>query len=490
MTRGVVRSAGAPRRGARRRRKLGRALAGLVGVLAAAAGTAAAQPSAKPLPADLVPQYARTTLANGLVLLLLEQHEVPVVNFEMLFRSGSIADPAGKEGLADVTMGMLRKGTARHTAEQLAEELDFLGASLDLGAAHERCRIDAQFLAKDVDAGLALLADVVQRPRFDADELEKLIDLSVNGLRDLKETPRVVVEQYYDSFLFGAHPFARPVGGTETSLPAIARGDVESFYRANLHPGNAILAVVGDFRADEMRGKIEAAFSGWARSGGTPAAAAAAAPKAAKGRRVLLVDEPDATQTYFRIGNVGVRRGDPDAAAIDVVNTVFGGRFTSWLMNELRTKSGLSYGANSNFVRRRVPGSFYISSFTRAEDTQKAVDLALSLLERLHASGVTEEELASAKNYIRGQYPPDYEAPGQLAQTIADLEFFGLDRDEINAHTRRTDGVTLADAKRVIAKHYPRKDLTTVMVGPASKVKKMATRYGTLSEKSISAPGF
>jgi predicted Zn-dependent peptidase len=466
-------------------------VAALAGTLAAAAAVAVAapKPSAKPLPADLIPQASRSTLPNGLVLLLLEQHEVPVVNFEMVFRAGSIADPAGKEGVADVTMGMLRKGTARYSAEQLAEELDFLGANLDLGASHERCTIEAQFLAKDVDAGLALLADLVQRPRFDAEELKKLIDLSVNSLRDLKETPRVVVGQYYDSFLFGAHPFARPVGGTETSLPTIARGDVESFYRANLHPGNAILAVVGDFRADAMRGKIQKAFGGWARGGGA-AAAAAATPQPVTGRRVLLVDEPDATQTYFRIGNVGVRRGDPDAAALDVVNTVFGGRFTSWLMDELRTKSGLSYNAHSSFVQRRVPGSFYISSFTRVDDTQKAVDLALSLLERLHAKGVTEEELASAKNYIRGQYPPEYESPGQLATTIADLEFFGLDRDEINAHTRRTDAVTLEDAKRVVAQHYPRENLTTVIVGPASKVKDVAARYGTLSEKAISAPGF
>src|SRR5262249_30516172 len=200
--------------------------------------------------------------------------------------------------------------------------------------------------------------------------------------------------------------------------------------------------------------------------------------------------KPDATQTYFQIGNVGVARGNPDDAALDVVNTVFGGRFTSWLMTELRTKSGLSYNAHSTFVERRVPGAFFISSFTRVDDTPKAVDMAYSILDRLHKQGLNEEELASAKNYIRGQFPPAYESAGQMAAAIADLEFYGLDRAYVNEHTKRTDAVTLADAKRVIAAHYPSKDLTLVLVGQASKGRKFAGKYGARSGKNISAPGF
>lgn len=450
---------------------------------------AAAQPATTGA-AELVPQYARTTLANGLTLLLLEQHEVPIINFEMVFRAGSIADPAGKEGLADATMAMLRKGTAKYTSEQLAEELDFLGAQLELSASHERCTLSAQCLSKDVDAGLALIADLLLRPKFDAAELQKLISLDLDGLRDLKDTPRAVVGQYYDAYLFGSHPFARPVGGTETSLPKITRDDVVGYAQTHLRPGNAMLAIAGDFNADAMRGKIESALGSWPRGDAKQAAVAEATPKPVKGRRVLLVDKPDATQSYFRIGNVGVAKGNPDDPALEVVNTVFGGRFTSWLMTELRTKSGLSYNAHSAFVQRRVPGSFYISSFTRVDDTQKAVDMALSILERLHTQGLSEAELASAKNYIRGQFPPDFESPGQLVSAIADLEFFGLDRAFVNDRTQRTDAVSAADAKRVIGLHYPRKDLTTVLVGQAAKIRKFAGKYGVVTEKSLSAPGF
>lgn len=493
MNRENFQAGGGPRGGLRRhalRAVLLGAMAAVPVVLhapsAAAQGAAAAVTGAGA--AELVPQYVRTTLANGLTLLLLEQHEVPIVNFEMAFRAGSIADPAGKEGLADVTMAMLRKGTNQYTSEQLSEELDFLGAELDLGAAHERCSLQAQCLSKDTDAGLGLIAELLLRPKFDATELQKLISLNLDGLRELKDTPRQVVAQYYDAYLFGSHPFARPVGGTEKSLPKITRDDVVGYAQTHLRPNNAILVVVGDFSADAMRGKIESALGSWPRGDAKPVAEAA--PKTVKGRRVLLVDKPDATQSYFRIGNVGVAKGNPDDPALDVVNTVFGGRFTSWLMTELRTKSGLSYNAHAAFVQRRVPGAFYISSFTRVDDTQKAIDLALTILERLHTKGLSDTELESAKNYIRGQFPPDYESPGQLAAAIADLEFFGLDRAYVNDHTRRTDAVTAADAKRAIGLHYPRKDLTTVVVGQAAKVRKFVGKYGIVSEKSISAPGF
>jgi predicted Zn-dependent peptidase len=437
---------------------------------------------------DLVAPYSRTVLPNGLVLLLLEQHEVPVVNLQMILRTGSLADPAGKEGVADLTMSLLRKGTDRYTAEQIADELDFLGAGFDLTASFERCTISADFLAKDVDRGLDLFSDILLHPKFDEAELKKLIALNVDGLRDLKDTPRQAIANYYDKFLFGDHPFGRPVSGTETSLPTITRADVQSFYSKNVRPNGAILALAGDFSADAMRGKVEKALGGWEKGNFEPAKAAA--PKPFKGKRVLLVDKPDATQTYFRFGNVGVAEGDPDAPSLEVVNTVFGGRFTSWLMTELRTKSGLSYNAHSAFVRRKVPGAFYVSSFTRADDTQKAVDLAVELLDRLHRQGVVAEELQSAQNYIRGQYPPNYETPGQLAGTMAWLEFFGLERDYINQHTQRTDAVKLPDTKKVVAAHYPTKDMALVLVGPAAKVKKVAAKYGALTEKSISAPGF
>ena len=439
-------------------------------------------------PVELVPAYTRVELKNGLVLLLLEQHELPLVDFRLLLRTGALSDPAGKEGLADITMALLRKGTQERSAEKLAEELDFLGAQLDLSTNLEYSALTAQFLAKDVETGLRLVADILLRPTFPENEFKKVVDLHVDELAEAKDNPRNVISEYFNGFLFSGHPFGRPRGGTEKSLPEITRSDVLRFHEAYVRPNNAILAVVGDFKGASLQKQAASAFEKWERSPVTPAHPVPPTP--ITGRKVFLVDKPDAVQTYFQIGNVGIAKGDPDEPALDVVNTIFGGRFTSWLMTELRTKSGLSYNAHSRFVVRTVPGSFYISSFTRTADTQKAMDLALELLEKLHKDGVTQEEISSAQNYIRGQFPPDYESSGDLAGAIAELEFFGLDRAYVNDHTRLTDAVTLEQARAVIAKHYPRQNLAIAMIGQADSVAAVAARYGEVRAKKISDPGF
>ena len=463
-----------------------RSLLALVAAISLAASTAAANTT--PPQTALVPPYTRVVLDNGLVLLLLEQHELPLVDFHFVFRTGSVSDPAGKEGLADITLALLRKGTQRHTAEQIAEELDFLGAELDASTSLEWSSVSAQFLAKDVETGLGLMADMLVRPTFPEAEFRKVVDLHVDELREAKDNPRSVIGEYFAAFLFAGHHFGRPRGGTEKSLPEITRSDVLRFHEAYVRPNNAILAVVGDFKSGDMKKHVESAFQKWEKNPVTTAQTTVAT--ALTGKTVLLVDKPDAVQTYFQIGNVGVAMGNPDDATLDVVNTIFGGRFTSWLMTELRTKSGLSYNAHSRFVQRKVPGPFYISSFTRTADTEKAMDLALEVLDRLHEQGISQEELQSAQNYIRGQYPPDYESSGALATAIAELEFYGLDRAWINEHTRKTDAVTVEQARAAITAHYPRENLAIVMIGQADSVRAVAAKFGPLRTKKISDPGF
>ena len=469
------------------------ALAATTEPAAAAEQTAAPRPDPPAKPAataqpELLPACTRLTLDNGLTVLLLENHELPLVDFVLLVRNGATADPPGKEGLADVTFALLRKGTVSRTAEKIAQDLDFLGGELDLAADHEYCRASAQFLAKDVEAGFGLVADLLLHPTFPEEELRKLIDLDVNGIKESKDNPRQVLGDYFEDFLFHGHDFGRPVGGTETSLPTITQGDVMRFHSSYVRPNNTILAVAGDFATKNMQKHIESALGKWEKHPVNHPDVAA--PAAVSGRKVLLVDKPDAVQTYFRFGNVGVARGNPDDAVLDVVNTVFGGRFTSWLMTELRTKSGLSYGAFSDFDERSVPGPFYISSFTRTKDTEKAMDLALQVLDRLHEKGLSDDELQSAKNYIRGQYPPRYETAGELAAAMAELEFYGIDRSDINDHTRKTDAVTADQVRDAIQKYYPRENLAIVMVGCADSTATVAAKYGKVERKKISDPGY
>jgi predicted Zn-dependent peptidase len=297
------------------------------------------------------------------------------------------------------------------------------------------------------------------------------------------------MSRYFNSFVFGQHPYGR--SADEASLAAISHGDVLACYGSNYTPANAILVVVGDFKAAEMERMIAARFGSW-RSAAKPPSANVPQPAQVKGQKLLLVDKPDATQTYFLIGNVGVARNNADRAAIQVVNTLFGGRFTSMINTALRIKSGLTYGANSAFSMNKAPGPFAISSYTANETTERALELAFETLKELHESGITAEDLASAKAYIKGTFPPaNLETSSQLASRLSDLQLHGLPDSDVNDFFAKVDAVTLADTRRIIDTYYPKDDYRVVLVGKAREIRPIAEKFSKdITEKSILGPGF
>jgi predicted Zn-dependent peptidase len=460
-----------------------RILCCLLAALAVAA-TAAAQPGTLKLPA-----YKKVVLRNGMTVLLMEQREVPLVSFSVLMKAGSVLDPAGKEGVASMTAALLRKGTATRSADDFSAQLDFIGGSFGAGATADATSISAEFMKKDLAKGLELLADAMLHPTFPEAEVKKLAAQRVDGIKSAKDRAAGVISQYYNAYLYGKHPYARPTGGDESSLASIAREDVSKFYEANYAPGGTVMAVAGDFSTAEMEKQLAAVFGGWPVK---PAAAVALtdAPPV-KGRKLLLVDKPDSTQTYFRIGNIGIARSNPDRVLIEIVNTLFGGRFTSMINTELRIKSGLTYGASSAFVQSKAKGPFFVNSYTSNANTEKALDMTLDVLKRLQDKGISDDDLKSAKAYLKGQFPPEIETADQLAATLADLVFNGLDEREINTYYAKVDGATTADVNRVIKQYFPLEDLVFVLVGKASEIEGLAKKYAaTVDRKSISAAGF
>jgi len=436
-----------------------------------------------------LPPHEKIVLKNGMTVLLMEKRGVPMVNVAAIIKAGSVADPAGEEGLASVTAGLLRKGTAKRSAQQFAADLDFIGAEFSADSSADYTAISGEFLSKDVDKGLELFSDAMLHPALLQAETDKLVAQDIDGIKAAKDQAQSVALNYYYGYLFGKHPYARPDGGDELSLARIKRDTVAKFYETNYTPGNTILAVAGEFNVAQMRAKIEQAFAGWpAKAGVLPALAA---PVPVKGKKLLLVDKPDSTQTFFVFGNIGTAENDPDRVAIRVVNTIFGGRFTSELNEALRVESGLTYGAEAFFDSRKEPGAFAIYSYTKNESTAQAIDLALQVLAKLHKDGVTAEQLASAKAYMKGQFPPSIETSGQLARTIAAHEFYGLDDDEINQMEARIDAVTPAMAKEIIAKHFPEENLVFMLIGKASEIALGVRKYAAQQDsRKISEPGF
>jgi len=436
-----------------------------------------------------MPPHEKYVLKNGLTVLLLEKHGVPMINLYAIVKTGSAADPAGEEGLASITAGLLRKGTKARTAQQFAADLDYIGGTFDAEAGADFSSVSAEFLTKDLARGLELFSDALLHPTFPQGEAEKLLAQAVDGVRGAKDDPQQVLGLYYYGYLFGTHPYGRPAGGDEVSLQRIKRDAIVKFYETNYAPGDTLVAVAGEFNGAEMRKKLDDVFGGWpTRTVAAPAIPAAAPVKA---KRLLLVDKPDATQTYFALGNVGIARNDPDRVAIRVVNTIFGGRFTSELNEALRVESGYTYGASSFFDARKAPGPFGIFSFTKNETTTPALDLAVQVLQKLHKQGVTDEQLKSAKSYIKGQFPPNIETSRQLAQIIATHELYGLGDDEVNQLEARVDAVTPEIAKQVIQKHFPSENLVFVLIGKASAIGPAVEKYAEKRDaRAISEPGF
>jgi len=436
-----------------------------------------------------LPPHEKITLKNGMTVLLMEKRGVPMVSFAGIIKAGSTVDPVDQEGLASVTAGLLRKGTTKRSAQKFAEDLDFIGASFGADASIDFSSISAECLTKDLDKGLDLLSDAMLHPAFPQVEVDKLLSQSVDEIKAAKDDAQSVVLSYYYGYLFGKHPYARSEGGDEASLARIKRAAIAKFYETNYTPGNTILAVAGEFNPSQMKAKLEEVFGGWMTRGAAPPALSA--PQQVKGKRLLLIDKPDSTQTYFAIGNVGTSVTDPDRVLVRVVNTIFGGRFTSQLNEALRVESGLTYGAQSFFDAKQQPGAFAIFSYTKNDSTVQAIDLALQVLEKLHKDGVTADELASAKAYIKGQFPPSIETSGQLAQRIASNEFYGLTDDEINQLEARIDAVTLPATKQVIEKHFPAADLVFLLIGKASEIRPAVGKYATQQDtRKISEPGF
>ncbi len=431
-----------------------------------------------------LPPYEKFKLPNGLTIYLMEQHEVPVISVSAILPAGAIYD-GPKAGLASLTAAGLKHGTTNFTKAKLDEELDFLGASLNTYASKESAGLSAKFAAKDRDKILSIIRDILLEPVFDSSEFAKEKKRLLISLEQQKESPRSVIGSYFDKFLYGDHVYGNIVQGKITTVTLLTTADLKAFYTANYHPDGAAISVAGDFSAKEMKASITALFSGWKKGTKTVASLASAPISKPTENRVLLVNKEDAKETTFYIGAPGIARNNPDFVAIEVVNTLFGGRFTSMLNDELRVNSGLTYGASSRFSALKNGGSFVISTFTAGKTTEAAIDKALEVLNKLHSSGIDEKSLTSAKNYVKGQYPPRFETAGQLSGLLTQMFWYNFDESFINNFEKNVDGLNLEKAKDIIARYFPKDKLQFVLVGKSADIKKIAEKYGKVTEAQI-----
>ena len=437
-----------------------------------------------------VPATQRFVLPNGLTVVLMPRKDVPLIAFSGFVRGGSLSDPPGKPGVAEMVAGLLDRGAGKRNAFQFAEAVEGVGGSFNAAAGPESISFNGQFLSRDRALLIELLSDALLRPHLDAAEFTAIRDRAIEFIKSAKDSdPSQIIAIYGRAWLFGQHPYGRPQGGSERSLAAITHADVVSYHAANFGADRATLVFTGDLDPKWMKQAVTQAFAGWTRAKATPVALEPA-PRVT-GRRVLLVDAPGSVQTYFWLGNVGVDKRYSGRPALDLVNTLYGGRFTSILNTELRIKSGLTYGAASGFSRGPVAGPFAIRSFTQTDTTGQALDLTLETLEKLKHEPLPPEMLESARAYVLGQFPLQFETAAHWAAALSDLEFYGLGKDYIEDYGPALAKVDPAEAAAVTADAFPRPtDLVIVLIGDAAKIREVAARYGPVTEMKLSDPVF
>ncbi|HXV14334.1 MAG TPA: insulinase family protein [Candidatus Krumholzibacteria bacterium] len=436
---------------------------GLAGVVAAKE----APPAPEPLKKLAFPAYSEQKLKNGLEVVVVEHHEQPVASVWMAIKAGSVLDPEGKSSLASYTGSLLNKGTKTKDSKQLAEWIESVGGSFNASTDEDGTILTISILSEYLPTAYEFLADIVLNPTFPEDELEEERKRAVTGIEFEKSDPDAMADRHFHAVVYGNHPYAiRPT--TET-VEAVTRDDVVGFHKKNYVANNALMFVVGDVTAKQVKKDVETYFGKW--TAGTPDVPNYAASPERTAKNIALYHRPGSVQTNIQVGQLGLRPTDPDWPAVQVANRVLGGGATGRLFMSLREKHGWTYGAYSGWSKPKDVGTFDAQANCRTEVTDSALTEMLAQIDRIVKEPVSPEDLASAKSYLVGNFPTTIETPNQIAAQIGTVKLLGLDKSYLENYRKDVAKVTTADVQRVMQKHLHPDKLAIILVGDATAIK-------------------
>lgn len=420
-------------------------------------------PTLGPAPTLSVPPIVTRQLANGLKVIIVEQHELPIADIVLEVRTGGEADPTGKPGVASLVASLLTEGTVTRTSLQIDDQQAFLGVSLTTSSGWDQSTAAVHTQTAQLDSALALLADVVLHPAFAPADLDRVRKTRLTALQQQRDRGATIADRAFGTAVFGInHPYGRPLGGTELSIAALTREELIHFYSTFYRPNNAILLVVGDVRPDDMEQRVKARFGMWP-AGEVPRGAPNVA-SGSSGTEIVLVDKPGATQSSFRVGGVGAARSTPDYYALQVMNTLLGGSFGSRLNHNLREVHGYTYGAGSAFSYRRSPGPFTVSAEVVSAKTDSALIQFMKELRAIRDT-VPFEEVERTKRYLQLGLPQRFETTGGIATQLLSLLSYDIPLESYNTIVQNIGAVTQADIQRVARQYINPTKLVVVIVG-------------------------
>jgi zinc protease len=416
-------------------------------------------------PASLkLPAIQKQKLTNGVPVWIVEMHEVPVAQINLVVSSGTANDPPGKYGVASLTAAMLEEGAGKRSALELADATDFLGADLGATSGIDSSAVRLHVPVARLADALPLMADVALRPTFPRDELDRQRQQLLTAMLQGRDDPPTISSVAFSRVLYGkGHRYGTPQAGTAETIKSFTADDLRGFYASAYRPENATVIAVGDFTADKVMPLLEQSFGTWKSS--APAAVEKLPPaEQAPARQIFLVDKPGAPQSQIRIGWIGTPRSTPDYFPITVMNTILGGSFSSRLNMNLREVHGYSYGARSSFDMRAEPGPFFATAGVQTDKTADALKEFFNELEAI-LKPVPADELARAKNYVALRYPSAFEATGDISRRLEDMLVYKLPDDYFAKYVQNIQAVTSADIQRVSQKYIQPGKFTVVVVG-------------------------
>lgn len=408
------------------------------------------------------PKYDEVVLDNGLHILFVPDERLPYVSYTFFFQIGSVHEPAGDQGLTQMTVRLLDKGTKRRTAQSISDRLASIAAPVSSVASTETSSVSASTLARFQADLVQELNEVVLTPSFPENEVARLREQMIAELQRLQDQPSALASYLFDSFLYAGHPYGQSAQGTIEAVKKLSRADVVKYYHQWFGPQNTYVAVVGQYTPalvsmiKDQLGKWRPAKLNWNQE--IPVWIATK-------KETKTIRQPELSQAEIRVGAQGIPRNHPDYLALQVANTAFGGRsLGTRIMNRLRVELGLTYGAYANWDTRRKGGSFQVEFATRVEKADEAVAEVQRMMRELKDRGITAAEFERAKALSIGGFPWIVETPERYISQVLLLRHFGVDESYLKNYVQSVEQMTLAEVNSAIARHIDPENLRILLV--------------------------
>ena len=425
----------------------------------------------------------RVVLENGMVVYLLEDHELPLVSVTATMKTGDWLDPADKVGLASLTGSLMRTGGGGGlSAERVDEELEQFAGDVGISIGRKSGSASLDVLSKDLKRGLQIFAGLIRTPAFEPARVELAKLQSIEGIRRRQDNPGSIVSREFVKLLYGAeHPTARQ--SSVASITQITREDLMAFHRKTIHPNGMMLGVTGAFDKPAMLALLREVFGDW-KQGEVPVLAIGDAPQNQTGTPIVRFVNKDTSQTHLRVGHLSIKEQDPDYVSLAIANDILGGSsFRSRLFNDVRTKRGLAYSVGSRLnTGVHDQGVWLMRAETKLPSTQEVITRFIANMERMRTELVTDSELAEAKEAYVNSFVFSFASSSAIVGRLVELEYDGLPHDFLQQLRARVVALTKEEILASAKKHFNPERLTIVAVGAGETLPKLLGGFGNLQE--------